>query len=71
MNGSGKLDKKANFDNDNMGMTQERQREIQASLFKMLGQADDPPEEKDDAKQQKPSSGRRGLSSAPSDENVT
>ena len=32
----------ANFDGDNMGMTQERQREIQASLFKMLGQADDP-----------------------------
>jgi len=31
-----------NFDNDPMGMTQERQREIQASLFKMLGQADDP-----------------------------
>lgn len=27
--------------NDPMGMTQERQREIQASLFKMLGQADD------------------------------
>mmetsp|Transcript_11080 Transcript_11080/g.26617 ORF Transcript_11080/g.26617 Transcript_11080/m.26617 type:complete len:552 (-) Transcript_11080:1-1656(-) len=30
------------FDGDEMGMTQERQREIQASLFKMLGQADDP-----------------------------
>mmetsp|Transcript_15126 Transcript_15126/g.37302 ORF Transcript_15126/g.37302 Transcript_15126/m.37302 type:complete len:438 (+) Transcript_15126:1627-2940(+) len=30
------------YDNDHMGMTQERQREIQASLFKMLGQADDP-----------------------------
>ena len=30
------------FDGDQMGMTQERQREIQASLFKMLGQADDP-----------------------------
>jgi len=33
---------KGGFDSDNMGMTQERQREIQASLFKMLGQADDP-----------------------------
>lgn len=30
------------FDGDQVGMTQERQREIQASLFKMLGQADDP-----------------------------
>ena len=28
------------FDHDEMGMTQERQRVIQASLFKMLGQAD-------------------------------
>lgn len=34
--------KHSNFDGDHMGMTQERQREIQASLFKMLGQADDP-----------------------------
>ena len=33
---------KGGFDSDNIGMTQERQREIQASLFKMLGQADDP-----------------------------
>jgi pimeloyl-ACP methyl ester carboxylesterase len=33
---------KSGFDGDQMGMTQERQREIQASLFKMLGQADDP-----------------------------
>jgi fermentation-respiration switch protein FrsA (DUF1100 family) len=44
--GRGKGDKDANgksaFDGDQMGMTQERQREIQASLFKMLGQADDP-----------------------------
>jgi len=32
----------AGFDGDEMGMTRERQREIQASLFKMLGQADDP-----------------------------
>jgi len=29
------------FNGDEMGMSQERQREIQASLFKMLGQADD------------------------------
>lgn len=29
------------FDHDDMGMTTERQRVIQASLFKMLGQADD------------------------------
>jgi pimeloyl-ACP methyl ester carboxylesterase len=29
------------FNSKEMGMTQERQREIQASLFKMLGQADD------------------------------
>jgi len=29
------------FNGDEMGMTQERQREIQASLFKMLGQADE------------------------------
>jgi pimeloyl-ACP methyl ester carboxylesterase len=35
-------DKIGGFDGDEMGMTQERQREIQASLFKMLGQADDP-----------------------------
>lgn len=31
----------AEFDSKEMGMTQERQREIQASLFKMLGQADE------------------------------
>ena len=36
------MGKPPNFDGDHMGMTQERQREIQASLFKMLGQADDP-----------------------------
>jgi pimeloyl-ACP methyl ester carboxylesterase len=69
-NGTGKQEKKANFDGDNVGMTQERQREIQASLFKMLGQADDPHEEKEDAKQTKPS-GKRELSSAPSDEQHT
>jgi len=38
--GTSKL--RANFDGDQMGVTQERQREMQASLFKMLGQADDP-----------------------------
>lgn len=40
------------FDSDNMGMTQERQREIQASLFKMLGQQDDPNQEQEPAKPQ-------------------
>jgi len=39
MNGSDK--DKNGFDDDNVGMTQERQREIQASLFKMLGQQDE------------------------------
>lgn len=52
-NGKSKGDKNG-FDNDNMGMTQERQREIQASLFKMLGQADDPSlDDKDDTVQPK------------------
>lgn len=41
---TGRSDKKSEpalgFDHDEMGMTQERQRVIQASLFKMLGQAD-------------------------------
>lgn len=32
----------AGFDHQEMGMTSERQRVIQASLFKMLGQADEP-----------------------------
>jgi fermentation-respiration switch protein FrsA (DUF1100 family) len=39
--GKSKSDKNG-YEGDNVGMTQERQREIQASLFKMLGQADDP-----------------------------
>ena len=30
------------YNGEEMGMTQERQREIQASLFKMLGQPDTP-----------------------------
>ena len=34
--------KNGDLNGDQMGVTQERQREIQASLFKMLGQADDP-----------------------------
>lgn len=38
---SRQTEKKTNgFDNDEMGMTAERQRVIQASLFKMLGQAE-------------------------------
>ena len=41
------------FDGDSMGMTQERQREIQASLFKMLGQQDDPSPEQEPAKSKK------------------
>jgi pimeloyl-ACP methyl ester carboxylesterase len=36
-------------EDDELGMTQERQREIQASLFKMLGQADDPGDDKQDS----------------------
>lgn len=39
----------AGFDHDEMGMTAERQRVIQASLFKMLGQADDFPDESSSA----------------------
>ena len=51
-NGKSKSDK-GGFDGDNIGMTQERQREIQASLFKMLGQADDPTlDDKDDTIQE-------------------
>jgi pimeloyl-ACP methyl ester carboxylesterase len=46
----------AGFDDDNIGMTEERQREIQASLFKMLGQQDD--EEKDVEIKPKPASKR-------------
>ncbi|CAB9503983.1 Family with sequence similarity 108, member [Seminavis robusta] len=44
--GSTRGDKKEStdgFDHEEMGMTQERQRVIQASLFKMLGQADSAP----------------------------
>lgn len=53
-NGKSNSDK-TGFDGDNMGMTQERQREIQASLFKMLGQADDPTtDDKDDTVPQAP-----------------
>lgn len=41
--GDKKADATAGFDHEEMGMTQERQRVIQASLFKMLGQADSAP----------------------------
>mmetsp|Transcript_2664 Transcript_2664/g.3762 ORF Transcript_2664/g.3762 Transcript_2664/m.3762 type:complete len:390 (-) Transcript_2664:239-1408(-) len=34
-------DSSTGYNNDEMGMTEERQKEIQASLFKMLGQQDD------------------------------
>lgn len=44
------------FNSKEMGMTQERQREIQASLFKMLGQADD---KKDDGSASKTASVNR------------
>lgn len=40
----------AGFNNKEMGMTQERQREIQASLFKMLGQPDDKKDAEDASK---------------------
>ncbi|KAG7360682.1 serine aminopeptidase, S33 [Nitzschia inconspicua] len=66
--GRGKAGKETNgksgFEGDQMGMTQERQREIQASLFKMLGQADDPvsePATKDEA----PSRGSKQANSVP------
>jgi len=55
------MGKPANFDGDHMGMTQERQREIQASLFKMLGQADDPVMES----QEKSSSSHSQVQSKP------
>jgi len=55
--------KHSNFDGDHMGMTQERQREIQASLFKMLGQADDPMMES--SKEESSSSNRQVQSKPP------
>lgn len=65
-NGKSKSEK-TSFDGDNMGMTQERQREIQASLFKMLGQADDPTlDDKDDTVQPPPSK----QSAAPAKQSV-
>ena len=51
-----------------MGMTQERQREIQASLFKMLGQADDPRDERDPA-EPRPSSKRNSVNGSSSEDN--
>mmetsp|Transcript_116990 Transcript_116990/g.239378 ORF Transcript_116990/g.239378 Transcript_116990/m.239378 type:complete len:564 (+) Transcript_116990:196-1887(+) len=56
--------KHSNFDSDHMGMTHERQREIQASLFKMLGQADDPMMES--SKEESSSSDRQLQSKPPS-----
>jgi pimeloyl-ACP methyl ester carboxylesterase len=44
----------AGFNSEEMGMTAERQRVIQASLFKMLGQADDVPTEEEGADDSKP-----------------
>lgn len=69
---NGKNGKTDGFDGDNMGMTQERQREIQASLFKMLGQADDPSQDdKDDSNKVQPQSkSSRGVTAVPSDEAV-
>ena len=64
---NGKKDK-AGFDGDNMGMTQERQREIQASLFKMLGQADEEKEDPQVIKAPKANGSKREISAAPSDE---
>jgi pimeloyl-ACP methyl ester carboxylesterase len=46
------------YDHKEMGMTTERQRAIQASLFKMLGQADEEDEEEDGAV--RPASGTNG-----------
>jgi hypothetical protein len=67
-NGTAKSSKDKNgFDGDNLGMTAERQREIQASLFKMLGQADDPNEDKEEPRQSK-ANGQREINGAPSDE---
>ena len=68
---NGKGDPSTGFDGDNMGMTQERQREIQASLFKMLGQADDPTQDdKDDGAPPPKSKSSRGVTAVPSDEAV-
>jgi hypothetical protein len=42
-NGTSNPSASTGFDHEEMGMTAERQRVIQASLFKMLGQADSAP----------------------------
>ena len=65
---SGGSKDKMGFDGDEMGMTQERQREIQASLFKMLGQADDPRDERDPA-EPRPSSKRNSVNGSSSEDN--
>jgi pimeloyl-ACP methyl ester carboxylesterase len=51
------------FNSNEMGMTQERQREIQASLFKMLGQADDV------KKEEAPAGGKQAATTAASKSN--
>ena len=43
------------FNHEEMGMTNERQRVIQASLFKMLGQEDDEDREPSSVTEQQPS----------------
>jgi hypothetical protein len=65
--GGGRLGKdgKAGFDGDQMGMTQERQREIQASLFKMLGQADDPVMEESKNENAAPSTSTKSRAAIP------
>ena len=65
---SGPSKDKMGFDGDEMGMTQERQREIQASLFKMLGQADDPRDEREPA-EARTNSKRTSASGGSSEEN--
>ena len=63
--GSSKGDKKEpadGFDHEEMGMTQERQRVIQASLFKMLGQADSAPGPAESAKTTEATTATSGVS---------
>mmetsp|Transcript_12602 Transcript_12602/g.21013 ORF Transcript_12602/g.21013 Transcript_12602/m.21013 type:complete len:546 (+) Transcript_12602:196-1833(+) len=52
----------AGFNSTEMGMTQERQREIQASLFKMLGQADDVKRDDNESSSSKPAPRTNGSS---------
>ena len=55
------------FDSEEMGMTAERQRVIQASLFKMLGQAD-VVQDKSDQQQQRKQSAQAASRQPPSPE---